>query len=35
MNFLIRPDAEQLLREDDYRSACWRFFTRLGRRAAG
>jgi epoxide hydrolase 4 len=29
MNFLIRPDAEQLLREDDYRRL-WEFFTNWG-----
>jgi epoxide hydrolase 4 len=29
MNFLIRPDAEQLLREDDYRRL-WGFFTQWG-----
>lgn len=29
MNFLIRPDAEQLLREDDYRRL-WAFFTQWG-----
>jgi hypothetical protein len=29
MNFLIRPDAEQLLREDDYRRL-WAFFTHMG-----
>jgi epoxide hydrolase 4 len=29
MNFLIRPDAEQLLREDDYRRL-WEFFRRWG-----
>jgi pimeloyl-ACP methyl ester carboxylesterase len=29
MNFLIRPDAEQLLREDDYRRL-WSFFTQWG-----
>ena len=29
MNFLIRPDAEQLLREDDYRRL-WQFFTNWG-----
>ena len=29
MNFLIRPDAEQLLRADDYRML-WGFFTRWG-----
>lgn len=29
MNFLIRPDAEALLREDDYRRL-WSFFTSLG-----
>ena len=29
MNFLIRPDAEGLLREDDYRRL-WGFFTSLG-----
>ncbi|HSV34064.1 MAG TPA: alpha/beta hydrolase [Ramlibacter sp.] len=29
MNFLIRPDAEQLLREDDYRRL-WAFFTSWG-----
>ena len=29
MNFLIRPDAEQLLREDDYRRL-WHFFTSWG-----
>jgi len=29
MNFLIRPDAEKLLREDDYRRL-WEFFTRWG-----
>jgi epoxide hydrolase 4 len=29
MNFLIRPDAEQLLREDDYRRL-WGFFTQRG-----
>jgi epoxide hydrolase 4 len=30
MNFLIRPDAEKLLREDDYRRL-WAFFTGWGR----
>lgn len=29
MNFLVRPDAEQLLREDDYRRL-WAFFTNWG-----
>lgn len=29
MNFLIRPDAERLLREDDYRRL-WAFFTNWG-----
>jgi epoxide hydrolase 4 len=29
MNFLIRPDAEKLLREDDYRRL-WAFFTQWG-----
>jgi pimeloyl-ACP methyl ester carboxylesterase len=29
MNFLIRPDAEQLLRDNDYRRL-WEFFTRWG-----
>lgn len=29
MNFLIRPDAERLLREDDYRRL-WQFFSRWG-----
>jgi epoxide hydrolase 4 len=29
MNFLIRPDAERLLREDDYRRL-WGFFTQWG-----
>jgi epoxide hydrolase 4 len=29
MNFLIRPDAERLLREDDYRRL-WAFFTQWG-----
>ncbi len=29
MNFLIRPDAERLLREDDYRRL-WQFFTQWG-----
>jgi pimeloyl-ACP methyl ester carboxylesterase len=29
MNFLIRPDAEQLLRENDYRRL-WQFFTNWG-----
>ncbi|NPC55876.1 alpha/beta fold hydrolase [Caenimonas soli] len=29
MNFLIRPDAEQLLRADDYRRL-WQFFTNWG-----
>jgi pimeloyl-ACP methyl ester carboxylesterase len=29
MNFLIRPDAEAILREDDYRRL-WAFFTKLG-----
>lgn len=29
MNFLVRPDAEQLLREDDYRRL-WSFFTQWG-----
>jgi epoxide hydrolase 4 len=29
MNFLIRPDAERLLREDDYRRL-WEFFTHWG-----
>lgn len=29
MNFLIRPDAEKLLREDDYRRL-WEFFTNWG-----
>ncbi|MEO8656297.1 MAG: alpha/beta hydrolase, partial [Ramlibacter sp.] len=29
MNFLIRPDAEQLLRADDYKML-WGFFTRWG-----
>ncbi|MBA3771136.1 MAG: alpha/beta hydrolase [Ramlibacter sp.] len=29
MNFLLRPDAEQLLREDDYRRL-WHFFTQWG-----
>lgn len=29
MNFLVRPDAEQLLREDDYRRL-WTFFTHWG-----
>ena len=29
MNFLIRPDAEALLREDDYRRL-WQFFTSWG-----
>jgi pimeloyl-ACP methyl ester carboxylesterase len=29
MNFLIRPDAERLLREDDYRRL-WLFFTQWG-----
>lgn len=29
MNFLIRPDAEKLLREDDYRRL-WEFFTSWG-----
>jgi epoxide hydrolase 4 len=29
MNFLIRPDAEALLREDDYRRL-WKFFTSWG-----
>ena len=29
MNFLIRPDAEKLLREDDYRRL-WAFFTNWG-----
>ena len=29
MNFLVRPDAEQLLREDDYRRL-WEFFRRWG-----
>lgn len=29
MNFLIRPDAEQLLAEDDYRRL-WDFFLRMG-----
>jgi epoxide hydrolase 4 len=29
MNFLIRPDAEQLLAEDDYRRL-WDFFTNMG-----
>ena len=29
MNFLIRPDAEALLREDDYRRL-WSFFTGMG-----
>ncbi len=29
MNFLIRPDAEQLLREEDYRRL-WDFFTQWG-----
>ena len=29
MNFLIRPDAEKLLRENDYRRL-WEFFTRWG-----
>jgi epoxide hydrolase 4 len=29
MNFLIQPDAEQVLREDDYRRL-WEFFTRWG-----
>lgn len=29
MNFLVRPDAEQLLREDDYRRL-WAFFTQWG-----
>ena len=29
MNFLIRPDAEALLREDDYRRL-WSFFTNMG-----
>ncbi|HYD77759.1 alpha/beta hydrolase [Ramlibacter sp.] len=29
MNFLIRPDAEKLLAEDDYRRL-WGFFTQLG-----
>lgn len=29
MNFLIRPDAEQLLRENDYRRL-WEFFTNWG-----
>lgn len=29
MNFLIRPDAEQLLRDDDYRRL-WSFFTQWG-----
>ena len=29
MNFIIRPDAEQLLREDDYRRL-WQFFTNWG-----
>jgi len=29
MNFLIRPDAEKLLREDDYRRL-WQFFSKWG-----
>jgi pimeloyl-ACP methyl ester carboxylesterase len=29
MNFLIRPDAESLLAEDDYRRL-WAFFTNMG-----
>ena len=29
MNFLVRPDAEKLLREDDYRRL-WEFFTNWG-----
>jgi epoxide hydrolase 4 len=29
MNFLIRPDAEKILREDDYRRL-WQFFTNWG-----
>jgi pimeloyl-ACP methyl ester carboxylesterase len=29
MNFLVQPDAEQVLREDDYRRL-WEFFTRWG-----
>ncbi len=29
MNFLVRPDAEKILREDDYRRL-WEFFTKWG-----
>jgi pimeloyl-ACP methyl ester carboxylesterase len=34
MNFLIRPDAEKLLAQDDYRRL-WEFFTGMGAGAEG
>ncbi len=34
MNFLVRPDAEQLLAQDDYRRL-WEFFTHMGAGADG